>query len=382
MFRHRATDHLAILASILVVPATVATALADDPKPVAKPAQSAPIGIPKPTVVLKPGEMPAATFEMPVHDFGRIQADTELVYDFKFKNTGTGPLEILRVKPGCGCTTAGEYTRIVKPGESGTIPIKFKPGSRGGPTSKQIEVNTNIPGIGATIRLEIKGLVWVPVQVTPPSAAFGRLTVEKIDSGITRNLTLVNNTDGTMKIGTVVASNPTFHAEIKPVEDGKKYELIVSLVDPVTSGNNAGTITIETGLDDPATITIPAYAFLAPPVDITPSQLVLESPRIEEMKRQFYVRSNSANPIDVTDVKASTDALKLEVSDVRGDRRTYRIGVTIPADYTPPPQGHEITFKTSDPAMPVGHIPVTVITIHDKDDLPKMKEIETPADGS
>jgi len=57
-------------------------------------------GIPKPTVVLKPGEVPAIKFDLPTYDFGRVRAGEEVIHDFWFTNTGTGPLEILRVRPG------------------------------------------------------------------------------------------------------------------------------------------------------------------------------------------------------------------------------------------------------------------------------------------
>lgn len=57
-------------------------------------------GIPKPTVVLKPGEMPKIKFDTPVYDFGRIAAGTQIKHEYWFTNTGTGPLEILKVKPG------------------------------------------------------------------------------------------------------------------------------------------------------------------------------------------------------------------------------------------------------------------------------------------
>lgn len=56
--------------------------------------------IPEPTVVLKPGEVPAIKFDMTTYDFGRIRAGGDVIHDFWFSNTGTGPLEILRVKPG------------------------------------------------------------------------------------------------------------------------------------------------------------------------------------------------------------------------------------------------------------------------------------------
>ncbi|MCB9858275.1 MAG: DUF1573 domain-containing protein [Phycisphaerales bacterium] len=56
--------------------------------------------VPEPTVVLKPGEMPGIKFDMTTYDFGRIRAGGDVVHDFWFTNTGNGPLELLRVKPG------------------------------------------------------------------------------------------------------------------------------------------------------------------------------------------------------------------------------------------------------------------------------------------
>ena len=55
---------------------------------------------PKPTVVLKPGEVPKIEFDTPTYDFGRVKAGQTITHDFWFTNTGTGPLEILQVRPG------------------------------------------------------------------------------------------------------------------------------------------------------------------------------------------------------------------------------------------------------------------------------------------
>lgn len=317
------------------------------------------VAVPIPTVKLKPGEMPAAEFETPVYDFNEARAGTEVKFDYKFKNTGTGPLEILRVKPGCGCTTAGDYTKIVQPGESGVIPIKLKPGTHAGPVHKAISVTTNIPGAGQTITLEIKGTVWAPVQVTPRSAAFGRLTPDRITPDMTRKLTLVNNLETPMKPGKIEVTNDAFQAKLNTVEEGKKYELVVSLTDKVGPGNNSTRINVETGLDDPKSVDVQAYVFMSPPVDVTPNKLVIPKPRPTELVRTFYIRSNTANLLEISDLKCTSDKLKLHIEDIRGDKRTYRLTVTIPPNYEPPAQGDEITFKTDEPSLPIGHIPVT-----------------------
>ncbi len=64
-------------------------------KPAAHPRQA----VPKPTVVLKPGEMPGIKFDTMIYDFGRIRAGSDVIHEYWFTNTGNGPLEILSVKP-------------------------------------------------------------------------------------------------------------------------------------------------------------------------------------------------------------------------------------------------------------------------------------------
>ncbi|MBK8269952.1 MAG: DUF1573 domain-containing protein [Planctomycetes bacterium] len=43
--------------------------------------------------------MPGIRFDTPIYDFGKVRAGPDVEHDYWFTNTGTGPLEILRVKP-------------------------------------------------------------------------------------------------------------------------------------------------------------------------------------------------------------------------------------------------------------------------------------------
>jgi len=247
----------------------------------------------------------------------------------------------------------------VKPGESGKIPIKISTKKGSGPLSKSITVNTNIAGKDATLRLTIKGEVWQPVQVSPPSAAFGRITAAQANDDIPRKLTIINNIEGELKLTNVRSTSPSFKAEIKPLEPGKKFELLVSIVPPLKEGNNTGKITIETGLEEPATIEVPVYAFVTAPVDVTPTQLNLTSGRSAPMKRQFYIRCHDNKPFEVTNVKCTSKALTMNVVDMRGNKQTYQLVVDIPADYEPSAGGDEITFDTTHPAQPHVTIPIS-----------------------
>ena len=46
-------------------------------------------------------------------------------YTYVFTNTGDRLLILNSVQPQCGCTAAGEWTKQVEPGKTGSIPIQF-----------------------------------------------------------------------------------------------------------------------------------------------------------------------------------------------------------------------------------------------------------------
>lgn len=313
--------------------------------------------VPTPTVVLKPGEVPAIKFDTPIYDFGKVRSGADIKHDFYFTNTGTGPLEILRVKPSCGCTVAGAHDRVVQPNQTGKIPITLSSKNASGPMSKTITVNTNVAGTDATVTLQIKGEVWQPIQVTPQAAAFGRITSQDAGAKLLRKLTIVNNLESPVKLGEPTSNNPKIKGEITTLEEGKKFELTVTLVPPLDSGNTSGRLTIPTGVSDVPSLEVQAYAFVTAAVDVTPNTMILPPTRTAAITRQFYIRSNVNKAVKITDLQSTNPEIKLELTDVK-DAMTFRLKVDVPASYTPTPGGDKITFKTDNPDVPQITIPI------------------------
>jgi len=254
---------------------------------------------------------------------------------------------------------AGQFDRIVMPGETGKIPISIKTTNGSGRLAKSITVSTNIQSSAkATITLNIQGEVWQPVQVEPRSAAFGRITIDTAQETPTRKLTIVNNVEGDLKLADIQSTNPAFQAEVTPIEPGRKYELTVSIVEALKSGNNAGKINISTGIAETPTLVVPVYAYITSPVDVTPAQLALPVVRSEDLTRHFYVRSNNNKPLKISDLKSSSPDLKLQLTDIRNSL-TYRLTVDVPASYKPGDGNDTISFKTDNGTVPVVSIPIT-----------------------
>src|SRR5215510_7123219 len=64
---------------------------------------------------------PQIQFDNQVYDFEKVTAGDVVKHTFIFTNTGNQTLELTDVHPSCGCTTAGDWTRKVEPGQTGLI---------------------------------------------------------------------------------------------------------------------------------------------------------------------------------------------------------------------------------------------------------------------
>lgn len=327
------------------------------PTPV-KPPQPA---IPAPTVTLKPGEQPKIDFDEPNYKFGRIKAGADIFHDFWFTNTGTGPLEILMFKPACGCTTTGQYDRVIMPGESGKIPIKVTTGKFSGPISKTATVHTNCADPAqSTITLKIEGDIWLPISCTPNAASFGNITSDQAagPAPLERHVTILNNVDTPTTIRELKCSSPAFRVETQELEPGKKWDLKVTALTPLNPGNSYGQITFKTDLAEMPDVTLAATCYVAPDVDFTPTQIILvpQPNQTIPITRQVTVRNNMPAPITVTDLVCTSSEVKVSMRE-QTPGKMFVITVEAPAQYKPGPED-KISFKTSNPKHAQVNIPI------------------------
>lgn len=77
-------------------------------------------------------------------DFKDVKKGESVEHVYEVTNTGSNPLVISQVKPGCGCT-APDYTKEpIMPGQKGQITLKFDSSNFDGLQNKQAEVYANV----------------------------------------------------------------------------------------------------------------------------------------------------------------------------------------------------------------------------------------------
>jgi len=76
-------------------------------------------------------------------DFGDVKQGEVVEHDFAITNTGSNPLIISRVQPGCGCTVPKYSKDPILPKQKGYITLKFDSRGFTGIQQKYAEVYTN-----------------------------------------------------------------------------------------------------------------------------------------------------------------------------------------------------------------------------------------------
>jgi hypothetical protein len=89
-------------------------------------------------------------------------------YSFPFENKGKTPVEIVKVKSSCGCTTAKLDKMVYQPGEAGSIEGVFSKGSRVGKQAVSVAVISSIAVSGVeTVELSLQLEIPQLLESTP-----------------------------------------------------------------------------------------------------------------------------------------------------------------------------------------------------------------------
>ncbi len=303
-----------------------------------------------------PSTAPKIDFSSVVFNFGRVKSGEIVKHDFVFTNSGRATLQILEVKPGCGCTTAGEWDKTVEPGKTGRIPLQFNSTGFGGQIGKSAFVTCNDPG-RSNLVLQITGTVWKPIDVTPAMAMF--TPSSEAPTNDTRVLHIVNNLDEPVTLSDLKSTSASFKTELKEVKPGKEFDLLITLVPPFTSSTLFSTVSFKTSSTNAPLVTISAYGMVQQAVMVTPQQLTLPvGPLKTPVTTAVMVRNNSTNDFTVSDVRLDVPGVELRVTEPQTGR-LYSISMTFPAGLKfQSGERPELTFKSSHPRYPLLKVPV------------------------
>jgi len=146
------------------------------------------------------------------YDWGTVKPkDSPLKADIKIFNNGEDTLDIKRVKPMCGCTTAPLSKKILAPGDSAVLKVTLNIEHYEGVVNKRISFTTNEQV--SEVYLEIKANVYQPMKLFPSRYLnFSRMfqNTESISKLVINNLS-----DHDIKVTNVIVKPEELKVNIK-----------------------------------------------------------------------------------------------------------------------------------------------------------------------
>ena len=311
----------------------------EPPAPQSAPAQQPTTG-PAPQMELTPKEF----------NFGDVWQGAPVKRDFTIKNTGSAELT-LSTRSSCGCTVATKPKSPLPPGESTTFEISYDT-KRFGVAKKKVTVSTNDPA-QPNVDIDVTGDVKPLVAITPEE----RIKFDNLEPGSTATGTvkLENKFERPITLKLKEGQDfGRFDVTFKEIKPGAEYELTATTKPPLTTGWNHAQVVLETGSEAVPTIMVPVQANVQPRVLAFPEMIAVTPDMGQPTQRPVSVEYRVETPIEITDIKASSSAIKWErmpdeaPAPAPSRRAGHKLLVTVPAYADLPDDGARLEIFTSD----------------------------------
>ncbi len=248
-----------------------------------------------------------------VHDFGVVPRGAQLKYAFKMTNIYKVPLELTEVRAECGCVTFKETTKILQPGETGTLNINMDSSRFSGQKSVKIHVTVG-PQYVSTATLSVHANVRVDVVFNPGEIDFGLVQHGQSPS---KYIDVEYAGSFPWELKEIIKSK-TAPFELK-WEDlhsraGKGYRIIATLNPAAASGTFKQEIILKT--NDPAspTLTFNVLGNIQATLSVVPELVKMNDARIGETEKKSIV-VRGARPFRILSIDGQDDGITAIIPD-------------------------------------------------------------------
>ncbi|MBN1413256.1 MAG: DUF1573 domain-containing protein [Spirochaetales bacterium] len=276
-------------------------------------------------------QKPALVFDEETHDFGEVEEGAKVSHTFTFRNNGSSPLEITDVRPTCGCTTSGEWTKEVEPGEKGEIPLTFNSTGYNGKVEKIINVASNDPA-KPSITLRLAGSIKVNVEILPPRLWLGEVTADT--KLLTGTFTLKNHLPEPVNILKIVPPGNKIKTKLEVIKEGSEYAISFEISAPFQEGSREESLLIMTDYQKRPQFSA-KYGYYKPKkLEVSPDTIWVSK---EDIKNPFFKTVLVLNRMDVlvsvSDIQVSDNTIQTRTKEYEKGK-TIEIRLDFPAQYS------------------------------------------------
>lgn len=294
--------------------------------------------------------------DAPTYDFGRMREGGIVRHDFRITNSGTAPLQLFDVNPSCSCTSTGNWPATLAPGASAVIPVRVDTAGFSEPITKTVIISSNDP-TRPDCTLEVTGVVWAPVAISPAVLVFPALTDP--ERQIRRTVDIENHDRPPLRLSALSSDNPRFVPILREVKPGRSFAVTVATVPPLPTGTHIALITMKSSDPHAPVVSFQAVATVLPPVQIAPAEFVFAGPPLTHAERRVAViHLNRGSGLQLSALSCNAPGVTI-ASDPAAGGRSVTLTLTFPAGFKMPPRTRfDLRGRTNQSAAPAFDIPL------------------------
>jgi hypothetical protein len=312
---------------------------------------------------------PRLTLTEPIKDFGTVPKGEVLDWSFEVRNTGTSDLEIISVRPACGCTVA-DFDKVIKPGGKGKITAKVDTTTFVGPIAKSVSIETNDASTPVA-QVTISAVVKPYVEAHP--RGFVRFNILQGEAQKER-ITLYSEDENPFEIISIESPQEWIKVDHRRAGEGEIVPTIGRagqaqyLIDITVGGDDARIgplaekIRIVTNSPRQPEYSVSVSGVIRPSYRVEPTGVNFGdvAPTESGATRTIIVRSNDLNAPEkfvVSKVESGIAGVSAAVKPT-ATKGEYEVTLQIAKDAKPGAIDGPVMIHTSDRAKPVSTVPV------------------------
>jgi Protein of unknown function (DUF1573) len=267
--------------------------------------------------------------DQPAVQTGEVHSGASLTHRFALVNNGTETVEILDIKPSCGCLTPRVTQRVFAPGERGVLLLEINTLTQdAGLQSWRATVRYREGHEDHELALQVAATIVTQVSVTPPAL------VLYTTSAIEHELTLTDRRPTPMTVTAVQPTSPHLRSRLgdwQRNDEGHSVRTIALEVLPeFPEGRHEETIQIFTSDPEYRELRIPVTIVkrARQTVSASPDAVSLSTAASEPMpSRTVLLRSAEDQAVIVERVESDSAAVRCETAAGPGLRATLKIQI-------------------------------------------------------
>ena len=304
-------------------PAAVIAASEAAPDDAAPPAVETTAPEAAPAAAPEPAKGPKIASPEPIYDYGTAKSTQDIDHTFIIKNEGDATLILTKLQRTCGCTNVEAEKMEVEPGEEIKVKATLKLAGRQGRNAKYVNIFCNDPDPDIQqrgFRIGFDGNVIAPVMYEPPIINYSQILEDEVED---RHISVYAGfPDSKLEILEVDTSEaPNIETKIETVEEGRKYDLVISVKEPFPVGSIRQFIHVKTNLDELRPQRIGLFGQMIHELAISPPEISLsyydDDPEYYDSDYHLSVAGGRVKEFEITSAESEVEGMTAEVVKLR-----------------------------------------------------------------